>query len=360
MVTVERLGLVGREVEAWRVGHRPPTCFDEGAELVEHDVDLRRVDRRAAGTLEPQRCGKGPDHGHPLATHQRKHLVVVLEQHHASGGQASGEGVVGGEVDLGPRQRVADREPRDPRRGDLDRCRLQLASGERGGHGCVCHPTVARHLQVQSGTQGSDPVVHAPPVGHDNAVEPPLVPQHLCQQPVVLGRVGSVDLAVGAHHRGGPRAGDDVLEGGQVDLPQRPFVDLGTDRHALGFLVVGREVLDRRTNARRLECGDVSCAERAGRQWVLRVVLEVATAQRRALDVDPGPSTTPTPSARASRPIASPMAAATRGSQLDPTATAGGKQVAGADSCRPRWSSVPTWKRTPCGPSVRTSDGTPT
>ena len=73
----------------------------------------------------------------------------------------------------------------------------------------------------------------------------------------------------------------------------------------------------------------------------------------------PGPRTTATPKARPSSPTAVPTRAAMSGSQLEPTATAGGKQVEGRLSLIPRWSASPAWRRIPCGPSVRTSDGIP-
>src|SRR5690606_4263924 len=42
----------------------------------------------------------------------------------------------------------------------------------------------------------------------------------------------------------------------------------------------------------------------------------------------------------------------------DPSATAGGKQVAGLLSPRPRWSPAPACLRRPCGPSVSITFGT--
>ena len=46
-----------------------------------------------------------------------------------------------------------------------------------------------RHLQVEPGLHGGDPVVHRSPVGHHHAVIPPLVTEDLGQQPPVLGHV---------------------------------------------------------------------------------------------------------------------------------------------------------------------------
>src|SRR5690606_19189511 len=60
------------------------------------------------------------------------------------------------------------------------------------------------------------------------------------------------------------------------------------DRHPLGLLVVGREMLDRRPHAPRLQPLDEGRRQLAREQRVLRVVLEVASAQWGALEIDPG------------------------------------------------------------------------
>ena len=49
----------------------------------------------------------------------------------------------------------------------------------------------------------------------------------------------------------------------------------------------------------------------------------------------PGPSSTATPSARASAPSARPTRSVSSGSNAEPSATAGGKHVAGTESFRP-------------------------
>jgi hypothetical protein len=59
-----------------------------------------------------------------------------------------------------------------------------------------------------------------------------------------------------------------------------------SDAQAVGLLVVGRVVLDRRADALALQALDERRAEHAGNERVLREVLEVAPAERRALDVD--------------------------------------------------------------------------
>src|SRR5690606_4883106 len=109
--------------------------------------------------------------------------------------------------------------------------------------------------------------------------------QHLGEQPVVLGRVGAVDAVVGAHDGVRRAALDRALEGVQVDLAQRALVDLRRDAHAVGLLVVDRVVLERGAHALGLHAADERGRELPREHGVLGEVLEVAPAQRVALDV---------------------------------------------------------------------------
>ena len=126
------------------------------------------------------------------------------------------------------------------------------------------------------------------PVGHDDALEAPLVTQHVGQQPVILGGVHAVDTVVGAHD--GPRLGglDDVFEGRQVDLAQGALADAGIDAQTVGLLVVGGEVLERGAHALGLHAGDDADRLMAGQVRVLGPIFEAAAAERVALDVDGG------------------------------------------------------------------------
>ena len=164
--------------------------------------------------------------------------------------------------------------------GGVDRGLVQLASPDGADDPLGAQATGAGHLQVQPGGQRGHRVVHGAPVGDHRAGEAPFLAQDLSQQPPVVGRIHAVDLVVRAHHGGRLGLGDDALEGGQVNLAQRALVSVGADQHPVGFLVVGREVLDRRPDALALLALDVRGAEQAGQQRILGVVLEVPPAQR--------------------------------------------------------------------------------
>ncbi|GAA2873912.1 hypothetical protein GCM10010517_34490 [Streptosporangium fragile] len=101
----------------------------------------------------------------------------------------------------------------------------------------------------------------------------------------MLGHGHAVDLVVRGHDA--PYAGGHGdLEGGEVKLPQGAFGDPVVDGEAVGFGVVGDEVLHHGGDAVLLHARDVLRRDRAGQQRVLGVGLEVPAAERAAVQVD--------------------------------------------------------------------------
>jgi hypothetical protein len=147
----------------------------------------------------------------------------------------------------------------------------------------------SRHLEIAPTVGAGHPVVHGPPVGDHQPGERPLALEHLVEQAIV--RTGEVagDAVVRAHQRPRVDGGDGVLEGDQVQLAQGTLGDLRADRHALELGFVADVVLDARADAVVLEAGDEPRREARGEQRVLGVALEVAAAERRAVQVDRGP-----------------------------------------------------------------------
>ena len=145
-----------------------------------------------------------------------------------------------------------------------------------------------RHFKVEAGVEGCHAVMIGAPIAHNDALEAPLVAQHVGEQPVVLRGVHAVDAVVGAHD--GPWLGgfDDVFEGREVDLAQRPLGDVGADAQAVGLLIVGGKVLERGAHALGLHAGDDTYGLMAGQIRVFGPIFEAAAAERIALDVDAG------------------------------------------------------------------------
>ena len=102
----------------------------------------------------------------------------------------------------------------------------------------------------------------------------------------MLTAVRTVEPVVARHHGARPGPLDGSLERQQVDLAQRPFIDLRGDRHPLELGVIADEVLDAGGNPLRLHALDVGGGQLRREHGILAHALEVATADRGALEVD--------------------------------------------------------------------------
>ena len=124
----------------------------------------------------------------------------------------------------------------------------------------------------------------------DRAAEAPFVAQNLCQQAVVAARPAGADAVERAHHPVGLALLHGDLKRAQIDLAHRLFGDPGHEpaRVARRLLLVDGEVLQIRDDALLAQALDLFRREFAGEVAVLAVILPVAAAERRAMDVDRG------------------------------------------------------------------------
>ena len=260
------------------------------ADGVEGGADLGGVDVGGAGALVARGGREVADHGEVAGVRREgQQGVLVAQQHDRAAGRLEGDLVVGGGVDLRP---VAGGGGAAGGLDDLGGGAVQggvvdLPGLERGGERLL-GGGIGGHLQVQTGLDGGRTVHDGAPVGDDEALEAPLLAQHLGEQVAVAGHGGAEHGVVGAHD--GPRlgAGDDGAEGAQVDLVEGALVHGDVHAHAVGLLVVQGEVLHGGAHALVLHGAHVGDGELAGEVRVLGEVLEVAAAQRGALDVHAG------------------------------------------------------------------------
>ena len=84
-----------------------------------------------------------------------------------------------------------------------------------------------RHLDCCAALNPADMVVRAAPVRHDHAVVAPLFPENLEHELRIFIRLEPVHLIVTRHQRAGFPLFDRNLKAGQVNLPERSFIDLG-------------------------------------------------------------------------------------------------------------------------------------
>ncbi len=218
---------------------------------------------------------------------------LVAQQHGASDGGTPGQRPLGRIVDrlLDGRgvplvrvhpvhhQQQVEHEPVDLGLGDL-------AGVDRGDELVAVHAHGSGHLEVEPRVGRLGRVVHAEPVGHDEAVEAPLAAQDVGEESLVLGAVLTAEPVVGAHDPPCTAFGHGPLERPEVDLAEGTVVDLDVDRHAVHLGVVAGEVLHRDGHVLRLHPPDVGRGEHAGQFGILAVALERPPADRRAVDVD--------------------------------------------------------------------------
>ena len=84
-----------------------------------------------------------------------------------------------------------------------------------------------RHFQIVSGIHRVRDRIRAEPVRHEDAVITELTAHHLLQRPFVAVHMDAVEPVISGHHRPDACLLDRCLERRQVDLPQRPFIDIG-------------------------------------------------------------------------------------------------------------------------------------
>ncbi len=153
--------------------------------------------------------------------------------------------------------------------------------------------SLAPHGLPRAGMAISRPPFAAPTVSRAASQSDTIAPSN-CHSPFstptlqrgVLGHRDAVDAVVGGHHAPGAGLADDRLEGREVKLAQSALAHLGAGREPLGLVVVGDEMLDGSGHALILDARHVAGPDLAGEQRILGVGLEMAAAERAAVQVD--------------------------------------------------------------------------
>ena len=199
---------------------------------------VMRVQLRRAAAHDLRDLGVRADHGHAPGGQRQK--PVVLQKDRALGPGAADQGAVLGPV-VGVLfvrtvlvQRAHPRHQPQHVAGRLADLRRADTAVVHRLHQLVA--AVARrtgHFQIKPGVHRGLGRPRAEPVGHDDPVITPVLAQDLCQKPFRFSGIGAVQLVVGGHDPPGPRLFHRRLEGDEIDLAQRAFVDVGGDRGAL-------------------------------------------------------------------------------------------------------------------------------
>ena len=158
--------------------------------------------------------------------------------------------------------------------------------GVRGTHRQAVGPRA--HLQVETVADSLVGVVAAAPVADDHAVEAPVAFQHLVQQRGVMTVVLVLIEVVGTHETPCPTLLHGSAEGRQIDFVEGALADDDVHLVAVLLVVVQRIVLHAGGHALRLQALDVRSHHARGETGVFAHVLEVATVQGCAQNVDAG------------------------------------------------------------------------
>jgi len=145
---------------------------------------------------------------------------------------------------------------------------------------------IARHEQVvaRMNLLGNGQVgALADPVGHDDAIEPPVVAEHLGEQIVVALGVDTIDFVVGRHDRPRLRLAYCHLKATKIELAQGPLRDALVDTRAVTLLRIDSKMLHRYPYALALYATNHGCTDHAGYYRVFTIVLKVSATERTAM-----------------------------------------------------------------------------
>ena len=209
-----------------------------------------RLDARRSTAGQHADVGTPADHRDLLQVlrSKRQQTVPVLQEDDSTFRDSLGDGEARRGVDLlhglGAVKRAnRSKAAQDATRHVVDSLFRNLAFFDRGLQ-CAREVEFLPELLVQASVGGPRGAVRRAPVGHDPALEAPLGLQDVVQEMGVLAGVDAVHLVVGTHHAADAGLFHNDLEGQQVDLAQRAFIDAHVDPVAIGLLGVGHEVLD--------------------------------------------------------------------------------------------------------------------
>ncbi len=163
-----------------------------------------------------------------------------------------------------------------------------FAGLHRGQQCLLVHEVGVGHFKIEAAVGCGYTVVGRPPVGHEDAVETPLMLEDLDVEVGVLRGVLAIDEVVRVHDRAGAAFFHGGFEGRQIDLAERTLVHIGADTVAIVLLVIRGEVFDGGHHAAALQPANEAYRHAAREEGIFAVVLEVAAGHRRAIDVDGG------------------------------------------------------------------------
>ena len=241
----------------------------------------------AFGPITATRCSAPVSRGRtrsPATSALRSRTMDAAEVSRASSHRSGSSTEVSGRLDEVGAHPVE--EPQQPAGLLRDHVARDLPGLDRGGQRGPEVRCGSGHLEVEPREGRRHGGVGGEPVRHHEPVEAPLLPQDRRQEPRVLAAERAVDAVVRRHDGPDAAVAHGGLEGAQVDLAQRPLVDVAADRVPFDLGVVGHEVLGAGRDAPALHPPHEADHEASRQRRILAVALEVPSSQRVSDQVD--------------------------------------------------------------------------
>ena len=223
---------------------------------------------------------------------QRKGFRIVLQQHHTFGGALTGYGSMQLQVWVFTELIALETRGTDNVLQHTLHALIHISLGKltllHGCHHIIGKFLCARHLQILPGmnltcrTTGRSLVG---PVGHDDAVEAPLLTQDGGQQGVALLGIFPIQQVIGRHDGPWLRLPHGNLESLEVEFPKRTLSHHIVHPLTVGLLRICSIMLDGSAHAIALHASHIGSSYLTGNQRVLGVVLEVTAAEWRTVQV---------------------------------------------------------------------------
>ena len=123
-------------------------------------------------------------------------------------------------------------------------------------------------------------VLTAKPVGHNGTLVAPLIAEDGGNKVFALRSVNTIDIVIRCHYSPRLTLLDGNLKALKINLAKSTLRDVSIVIHAVCLLVIGGKVLDAGTNVILLNTGDIGRSCLTSYNRILRVILEVTSAQR--------------------------------------------------------------------------------
>ena len=134
---------------------------------------------------------------------------------------------------------------------------------------------------------GGRGALHRKKIRLDVTLKPPIVSEHLGEQPRVFASLTTVQIVVGTHERGHPPVLHGHLEGQEVQLTKHPFIHGLGKVEAVCFLLVSGKVLGHGDDALALNSANLRHGLGSRQERILSEVLKIPTEHGNASQINP-------------------------------------------------------------------------